>query len=146
MNDNYKYLYNASIDDIRDLYFIRLEVEDMLKKNMYDKPYEIFKEMLENIDRNIFVSMKEHNEKYGDDITIRTIKASIVGDTMNDTQAKEIILYIEKTGYKYNDWEQQFIDKISQYNGTLSARQSFALRNIYEKAVGGGRYQNRQII
>lgn len=65
---------------------------------------------------------------------------------MTPRDAQTLIAEIRKLDYKTNDWEEKFLQNISRCATPLSAKQSKALMAIYEKAVGGGKYQGREYI
>jgi hypothetical protein len=60
---------------------------------------------------------------------------------MKLSDALILIDEIRKQGYYPNDWEKDFITSIELRKSGLSYKQQKYLEAIYEKAVGGGRYQ-----
>lgn len=56
-------------------------------------------------------------------------------------QAQEIIESIEQATYMPNEWEQNFLDSISDRTKTLTFKQSECLYQIYAKSNGQGIYQ-----
>jgi hypothetical protein len=54
-----------------------------------------------------------------------------------------ILTEIKKLNPKLNEWEKQFMIDMENKR-FISAKQEKCLLNIYEKATGGGIYQNRQ--
>jgi len=64
---------------------------------------------------------------------------------MTPQEAKTILDYINKAGYKPNEYEKGFLGNILNHS-KISLKQQRLLFSIYAKATGGGIYQQRQKI
>jgi hypothetical protein len=62
---------------------------------------------------------------------------------MTSQDRSRLLAEIKKLNYKPNEWEKGFLGNILCHRVT-STKQDKILLNIYEKATGGGTYQNRQ--
>lgn len=60
------------------------------------------------------------------------------------SDARILITEINKLGYKYDTFESQFIESLSQRKTQLSPKQARWLQQIYAKAVGGGAFVKRE--
>lgn len=63
--------------------------------------------------------------------------------------ASLLLLEINKTGYKSNDWEKKFLNSIGvsiRKGRDLTDKQSKCLESIYANSQGQGRIQRRTVI
>ena len=65
---------------------------------------------------------------------------------MKLSDAVIIIQYVEESDYTPNAWERDFMDSVVLRDKDLTDKQEFCLNRIYERASGGGRYQQREHI
>ena len=66
------------------------------------------------------------------------------GDKMKFDQAKILIDAITIEDYEPNDWENKFIEDLLNRKRDLTDKQYACLQKIYDKATGGGVYQNKE--
>lgn len=63
---------------------------------------------------------------------------------MKFSDAKILIEWTQKSDYKPNAWESDFMESVLEKEKDLTDKQEFCLNRIYEKSSGGGRYQREQ--
>ena len=63
---------------------------------------------------------------------------------MTPKDVSDIVAEIERLKPHLNDWEKNFIKDMKNRPFSPTRKQEKALLTIYEKAAGGGPYQDRQ--
>lgn len=147
MGELNRVMYEMSLGDIRFYSFVLSELKDLLQNFINTDSEKWVRVMIKEVERKRKSLIKEHEKRYEVKLKLKDYDITMMGDIMNKEQAKTVLEYIRQLDYKPNPWENKFlIDMEEIQQAKLSAKQSFALMNIYEKASGGGKYERKEFI